>query len=385
MARFIGSSGCTAKLVEDLRDLGLAHVNTYAEILPLLDNSDAVIAKQRADEEQVQRTAADSARAEASNLQQSLDARIQELERQLACERDSLWIEIEHIASEISRQPFKAALRIPRWWKLRLRHRKLTRRLEVEARRPFAYEFAEIRRLRSAGAEIERELAARIEARLAPYRDAKAYLESNRGWVLGAKGEEMVLNALRALPDEYCVISDVVVDLGRSARWRARPGVLVRSAQIDHVVIGPGCVFLVETKNWSEQTAEQAAFSAEEQISRAAYIFYLLAQSHFGRRKLPRRDVVVHLNDRSARWRVCDPPNQYVTQVPVTALVAFIRAQRRQPAPGDVTAAETEAWLVGGASERSSTQPFYIEGGYYPFPPLFRFSGGARLMRRLWR
>lgn len=384
MARFFGSSGCTAKLVRDLRDLGLSNVNTYSEIATLFDGIDSVIAERRAHEEQVQRAAADAARAEASILEQSLVSRVRDQETELACERDSLPNEIKSLASEISRQRLKGIVHVPRWFKLRYRHRKLTHHLEREARRPFRHDFSRIERLRRAAAEIERDLSATVESQVAPYLHVKAYFESNRGWVLGAKGEEMVLNALRALPDEFCVISDVFVDLGRSARWRARPGVRMRSAQIDHVVVGPSCVFLVETKNWSQDTAEQAAFSPEEQISRAAYIFYLLAQTQFRRRKMARRDVVVHLGDRSGRWQAFDPPHQYVTQVPVGALAAFIRSQRRQPTPDAVTAGETEAWLLNRALLPFRAPPINRAGGYPFFAHFFRFSA-RRLIQRLWK
>jgi hypothetical protein len=384
MARFFGSSGCTAKLVRDLRDLGLSDVNTYSEIATLFDDIDSVIAKRRAHEEQLQRAEADAARAEVSILERSLVPRVRDIETKLACERDALPNEIENLASEISRQRLQGVLHIPRWFKLRYRHRKLTHHLEREARRPFRHDFSRIERLRRAAAEIERDLSAVVESRVAPYLHAKTYFESNRGWFLGAKGEETVLNALRALPDEFCVISDVFVDLGRSARWRARPGVRVQSAQIDHVVVGPCCAFLVETKNWSQDTADSAAFSPEEQVSRAAYIFYLLAQAQFGRRKMARRDVVVHLGDRSGRWRALDPPHQYVTQVPVGALAAFIRSQRRQPAPDAVTAGETEAWLLNRALQPLRAPSINRAGGYPFFAHFFRFSA-RRSIQRLWK
>jgi hypothetical protein len=48
----------------------------------------------------------------------------------------------------------------------------------------------------------------------------------------GAKGEEKVARILEALPDDYTVIHDLPCPLGN----------------IDHVVVGPGGVFVVETK-----------------------------------------------------------------------------------------------------------------------------------------
>lgn len=350
MARFYGSSGCTSQLVRELRALGVPSVDTFPQIETLFDSIDRVLAEQRAHEEQVQRAAAESARSEASTLEQPLVARVRELEVELASERDRLPGEIEILASEISLRHFKGILHAPRWLKLRHRHRTLSRHLNREARRPFRRDLAQVERLRATAANIERDLLATVETRVAPYVRARQYFESHstRNTFFGAKGEELVLDALRALPDDFTIISDVNMDLGRSVRWRARPGTRVRRAQIDHVVVGPGCVFLLETKNWSTDTVSRSAVLPFEQVSRAAYVFYLLAQSRFRRRRMRRRDVVVHLHDRSTNWTALGRPYQYVTQVPVNALAAFVTSQPRHTAPGAVTAPETVSWLLQG-------------------------------------
>lgn len=58
-----------------------------------------------------------------------------------------------------------------------------------------------------------------------------------RAWRRGADGERMVGEMLETeLPDAYCVFNDVCF-----------PG---RRANIDHLVIGPSGVFVLNTKNW---------------------------------------------------------------------------------------------------------------------------------------
>jgi hypothetical protein len=360
MAHFFGSSGCTAKLVHDLQALDVPEVSTFTEVERLFGGIDTRLAERRAHEEHLQRATAEVARDGASMVEQSIASRVREREIELAMERGRLPAKIQGVASEISRSRLKGLLHIPRWLGLRHRLRTLTNHLEREARSPFRRELAQVERLRVTAETIGRDMPAVVEARVAPYLRAKSYLESNKSWVFGARGEERVLDVLRGLPDEFSVISDVVVDLGRSARWRARPGVRVRSAQIDHVVVGPHCVFLLETKNWSSETADEMASSSHEQISRAAYVFNVLAYSQFGKRKMRRRDVVVHLNDKSGYWKQLAPPYQYVTQVPVDALVSYIRSQPPRHEQGSVTAAETVAWLlewsrtrIGGSCARS--------------------------------
>ena len=240
MALFYGSSGCTSQLVRDLRALGVPGVETFSQIEPLFSRIDSVLAERRAQEQHLELAAAEVARAGASTVEQALASRVSECAAELASERDRLSGEIEGLASEISLRRLKGILRIPQYLKKLLRHRTLTRHLDREARRPFGHDLAQIDRLRATAMNIERNLASTVESRVAPYVRVKRYFESesNRITFVGAKGEEMVLTALRALPDEFTVISDVRVDLGRSARWRARSGVRVRSAQIDHVVVG---------------------------------------------------------------------------------------------------------------------------------------------------
>jgi len=54
-------------------------------------------------------------------------------------------------------------------------------------------------------------------------------------WRKGAVGEALVAAALQALPNEFVVVNDMTKRLGN----------------IDHVVIGPTGVYVVDAKNWT--------------------------------------------------------------------------------------------------------------------------------------
>lgn len=71
-------------------------------------------------------------------------------------------------------------------------------------------------------------------------RDKIARLERAAAmWERGAAGERATANALKALPaDDWVVLHDL--------RWPGRP-----FANIDHIAIGPGGVFVIDSKNWS--------------------------------------------------------------------------------------------------------------------------------------
>ena len=56
-------------------------------------------------------------------------------------------------------------------------------------------------------------------------------------WIKGLKGENAVLKCLETLPKDYFIFNDVKL-----------PG---KGGNIDHIVIGPSGVFVIETKNYS--------------------------------------------------------------------------------------------------------------------------------------
>jgi hypothetical protein len=57
-------------------------------------------------------------------------------------------------------------------------------------------------------------------------------------WEQGAEGEVAVAGALEALPEGWVALHDLA--------WPGR-----QRANLDHVVVGPGGVFIVDAKNWS--------------------------------------------------------------------------------------------------------------------------------------
>lgn len=62
-------------------------------------------------------------------------------------------------------------------------------------------------------------------------------LKESRNWYRGATGEQLVGADLESLPDDYHVFHDL----------RASVNI---AENIDHMVIGPTGIFVVETKNW---------------------------------------------------------------------------------------------------------------------------------------
>ena len=77
-----------------------------------------------------------------------------------------------------------------------------------------------------------------------------------RAWEAGAEGERWVAETLRALEGHgWRLLHDV--------RWPGRP-----RANLDHVLVGPGGVIVLDTKNWSGRVEVSRRATAENGYAR---------------------------------------------------------------------------------------------------------------------
>jgi hypothetical protein len=100
----------------------------------------------------------------------------------------------------------------------------------------------------------------------------------------GAEAELAVIDCLRALPSSAVVFNDVRLKATRYIRFN---GIALMSAQIDHIVLTPAGVFVIETKRWSQRFVESGDFhNPFDQISRANYLCYDLLRRRFGKTRV---------------------------------------------------------------------------------------------------
>lgn len=91
----------------------------------------------------------------------------------------------------------------------------------------------------------------------------------------GADGEIFVIEKLSKLSDEYCLFNNLSLKLKKGVKFNRT---LLKSAQIDHLVVGPSGVYVIETKNWSESYVQsvfdEGTYTPYDQIKRSSYIVY---------------------------------------------------------------------------------------------------------------
>ncbi|MBP6949174.1 MAG: NERD domain-containing protein [Candidatus Pacebacteria bacterium] len=111
-------------------------------------------------------------------------------------------------------------------------------------------------------------------------------IDDNKNMFYGAEGEERALNELLKLPDTYSVINDYRKKFKRPLHDK-RSDDWIYSVQIDHVVVGPTGVYIIETKNWSQNSVESRdLFSPVKQLKRTSYAMFILLNNLINNRGL---------------------------------------------------------------------------------------------------
>ena len=223
--------------------------------------------------------------------------------------------------------------------RLTKRKKILENSFENEVERPFRKGFAKIDSLRAEIEDrrknsdkwVERYSASDIEKQ----KRTLAVFRKHKYLFYGAEGEEKVARELLKLPDTYTVINDYRLEFSRPIYDRNNDD-RIHSIQIDHVVVGPTGLYLVETKNWSRDSVENTElFSPIKQLKRNNFaIFVLLNQAvergdidnfsnHWGDKKISLKNILCLINHR---------PNQefqYVRTLSENQITQHVENQRQ--------------------------------------------------------
>jgi hypothetical protein len=164
-----------------------------------------------------------------------------------------------------------------------------------------------------------------LELRIRPYKKAQHLLVTENFGILGAEGEENVVQELKKLPDTYYVINDYQIHLQRYVYYK-KYREYVRSCQIDHVVVGPTGIYLIETKNWSQNTYNKShlsgGFSPEHQIERCSLLFYLKHQYVLKRFEIKPYSIVAFTNP------IIPYCQNFVYSMQISDLIRFIQKKK---------------------------------------------------------
>jgi hypothetical protein len=130
------------------------------------------------------------------------------------------------------------------------------------------------------------------------------FLKQNESFLIGTEGEEVVINALSRLPDEFHVLNDVNLRFDRAIHWWKHDE-YIRTCQIDHIVAGPTGIFLLETKNWKSPDIEIKSDKLIHQVQRSALALWYFTKDYYWMDKQPKiRSIVVSLKGTASGRRL---------------------------------------------------------------------------------
>jgi hypothetical protein len=142
---------------------------------------------------------------------------------------------------------------------------------------------------------------------------------------MGAGGEEFVIRVLSQLPDEYHVVNDVNLSFHPDFYW-GQGAEFIKTSQIDHVVVGPTGIFLLETKKWKASDIEMKSDKLKRQVRRAnAALEHCLKRIHGISESLKINNVLVSTRgfqkqkyDYYIDFRTPDQLCEYITDREIT-------------------------------------------------------------------
>ncbi|MGN6400689.1 MAG: NERD domain-containing protein [Flavisolibacter sp.] len=158
----------------------------------------------------------------------------------------------------------------------------------------------------------------------------KAKIDELNSFIYGALGEQKVVKILEALSDEYYLINDFAVAFS-PAIYNRQENDYIKSVQIDHILVGPSGIFLIETKNWSQKSMESLSLrSPVQQIKRTSFVLFKLLNNeiskyhlrldthHWGEKKISIRNLIVLTNTKPKE------EFQYVKILTVNELIGYV-------------------------------------------------------------
>lgn len=115
----------------------------------------------------------------------------------------------------------------------------------------------------------------------------KRIIDQLNNSICGALGEQQVVRELKKLSDDYILINDFDCRFNPPI-YNRRENYYVNSVQIDHILVSPSGIFLIETKNWSKDSINNLnLYSPVQQIKRANFALYKILNGEISTRRLP--------------------------------------------------------------------------------------------------
>lgn len=324
MAKLYRISGSLYNLLTEFKKENITFLNSLPDVISFRDEFQQRLSKIKEETKKAVLLEREGLEHKNSELSAEYSKKVKEQEVLLIKEK----AEIESSLSRLKKPNiFLTPFYILKKYKLKNRLEALSNNLEAESKRAFKHLNNTLlsvqKELHYMEQSVDKIIEERARIKSSDLYTAKSLIEENITTLLGVIGEEKTIKELSTLPDSFIVINDFQYEFSRPLHNK-RSDDWIRSIQVDHIVIGPPGVFVIETKNWSRNSIQSAElYSPVQQIRRINYaLFFLLNHAvadnllpsfsdNWGERKISVNSIVLLINTR---------PNQEFQYVKVFSL-----------------------------------------------------------------
>ena len=245
-------------------------------------------------------------------LDMTIETQKQQAEQRLIFEIDKLKQQLNLLTNGGSTNLFQKLTKEFRQWnyKRQLRHKEHNFDIEVTKSINKLVDIRQVKNKRYQFITSQFNMAVEKSAQtaLSEIERTKSVIDKLSSFIYGALGEQKVVKTLEALTDEYFLINDFAVSFS-PAIYNRQENDYIKSIQIDHLLVAPSGIFLIETKNWSEKSLENLSLrSPVKQIKRTSFVlfkllnnemsnFHLRLDKHYwGDKKISIKNLIVLTN-----------------------------------------------------------------------------------------
>ncbi|MGZ4161200.1 MAG: nuclease-related domain-containing protein [Bacteroidia bacterium] len=266
-------------------------------------------------------------------LEHSIETKKGEVEQQLLLELDKLNHQLDNQPSAHSNIIQTLIIYVKKKnLKLKIRNRKLTFDLKIAHSLKYLTENYNIKKNRSQyiNSCFEDVVMESSMPQLQELDRKKRIIDQVNNSIYGALGEQKVVRELEKLSDDYILINDFKSRFNPPI-YNRKEDDHIQSIQIDHILISPSGVFLIETKNWSQDSLNNLSLhSPVQQIKRTNFALYnilngknsrgrlTLNKHHWGDREIPIKNLIVLINNRPIE------EFQYVKILTLNSLLGYV-------------------------------------------------------------
>lgn len=321
MAIIHGISGSTQYLINGTRPINGKKVVTLDEIHHLYDHYEDVLTET---ERTISRQQ-DEIILGLTNDESKLNRQLQEAISKRTAEVDQNITELNEKSNTAGNVISKIGLRMQYWIAITLRNRQI--------QRPFSDisgELSDVQGRKRRHIENKLEI---VQAECNTVTCSYNFLKSNETFLIGADGEELVISVLSQLSDDYHVINDVNLHFDRAIHWRER-NEYIKHCQIDHIVVGPTGIFMLETKNWKPSDIELKSNELKRQVDRSSLALWYYLKNYYGNEKGPSvRKVIVSIHGSSPERKF----DKYIDVVAPNQLCWYITGRKSMLSEDEIT------------------------------------------------